>query len=1320
MKKIFPLLLASLFSGVLSITPRVVAQSVTDVTPLLLPEALKSRTLPEGVDNFVSPWFPPVYSQLWFPNCQQASGVYHAYTYAINLARHDTANTPNHQMAANFTFNFYDGESQDGVSFLHSYQLIKEAGNPSITDFGDDHVVGGLYWMNGYEKYLHAMRNRIDKVYSIPVNTVEGLNLMRQWLFDHLDGSEWGGVAVYSAHPPYSEQFLPPESPFAGSKVMPRITTTPSHGMTIVGYQDSIRYDINNDGKFTNDIDINGDGKVDLGDWEIGGYKVVNSYGVEWGDSGTFFLLYSAFAQGIENWGAQNECAYAVTVKENYEPRLTAKFRISHNIRNRLSLKAGISNDTARVYPEIIREFQIFNYLGQAHLLSGSDSATNGAELEAGLDLTPLLSEIRTGQPFKVFLIADQRDLSDGQAKGIIHSFSVFSDGVEYISPDENVVIDNLERSLVSVIVNSSQPDNPSFTNEQLPPYSNNIPYSVLLEATGGTAPYKYSFSNRYQHFETDSSYHSGNMWPLQIANTRSRLAVLELPFGFPFYGKQYTKLYIGDNGTINFDSLSYPFSYIRDAQAYLKDRFCIVGGYSMSGTYYRPQGDLIMAEVRDNFVLIQWHIVSGLTGDTIMPAVKLFPSGRIEIYRPPFNGAYPSRIYTGISAGDQQNFQLWNYDQSNIHTNHCMIFEPLQPDAGFILDEDGLLTFNPATDTIAYNLNIKVTDYLGQYTEKQFSVFGQFSGDASVANDVNSNTSFLLQLNLVNHSAQSFENVEVSVGTDHPGVVMNSNSVLLPMISAGQTIAVNDLIKFSIDDRLGNKEAVSFRVSLKGSGLNQNLFIPVIITRPQINLISFSIDDGHNNRLDPGETADLDITLANVSDISLDHLQMKLVSNDSAIRVLDTAFTVPTTMKPGHYGKHTFTLNASRQAIDGSNHILNIYLTDTSGYHQQYSLTLSIGKTIVLIADVAKQSNTADTLEKYFNLMRIPSRTVNSAIVDYNATAIFLLLGSQSNSYNLDAEEGGRYAGYLSTGKSLYIEGFNYWRYGIKSILNKCLKYTAVTTPVSRFDSLAGLSDNFMAGNRIRMTAGNTVSTYTLGMLGNSKPLFESDMLVSKPIIYTKDTLYKVIGSMAEIGNMSPKYPLTMRKLVSYYCSFLGVDTSGIKPLFHASDRRVNQGDTVFFNDDSFGNITTWQWEFTGGTPSVSTEQNPKTVYTEPGTYPVKMTVWENGLNRSIVRENYIIVAETTGVVNNNTATDQLRVFPNPASDWIIVESPYQSGQVTLEWYSTDGALLGSEKRNAEKRMKVRIGFLPAGNSLLVVRQGESSKATQVTRIKY
>jgi hypothetical protein len=41
--------------------------------------------------------------------------------------------------------------------------------------------------------------------------------------------------------------------------------------MTYIGYDDSIRFDYNNDGRFTNDIDINGDRVVDMRDWEIGG-----------------------------------------------------------------------------------------------------------------------------------------------------------------------------------------------------------------------------------------------------------------------------------------------------------------------------------------------------------------------------------------------------------------------------------------------------------------------------------------------------------------------------------------------------------------------------------------------------------------------------------------------------------------------------------------------------------------------------------------------------------------------------------------------------------------------------------------------------------------------------------------------------------------------------------------------------------------------------------------------------------------------------------------------------------------------------------------
>ncbi len=42
--------------------------------------------------------------------------------------------------------------------------------------------------------------------------------------------------------------------------------------MTVVGYNDSIKYDFNEDGQYTNNIDLNDDGIIDLRDWEVGAF----------------------------------------------------------------------------------------------------------------------------------------------------------------------------------------------------------------------------------------------------------------------------------------------------------------------------------------------------------------------------------------------------------------------------------------------------------------------------------------------------------------------------------------------------------------------------------------------------------------------------------------------------------------------------------------------------------------------------------------------------------------------------------------------------------------------------------------------------------------------------------------------------------------------------------------------------------------------------------------------------------------------------------------------------------------------------------------
>lgn len=60
----------------------------------------------------------------------------------------------------------------------------------------------------------------------------------------------------------------------------------------------------------------------------------------------------------------------------------------------------------------------------------------------------------------------------------------------------------------------------------------------------------------------------------------------------------------------------------------------------------------------------------------------------------------------------------------------------------------------------------------------------------------------------------------------------------------------------------------------------------------------------------------------------------------------------------------------------------------------------------------------------------------------------------------------------------------------------------------------------------------------------------------------------------------------------------------------FVGGPTNICQGEVVNFNDASSGVITTWDWNFPGGTPSSSTDQNPVITYNTAGIYNVILTV--------------------------------------------------------------------------------------------------------------
>ena len=343
---------------------------------LKLPESykgLKAKDLPDFHNNADNDFFRPIFDQYGW-SCGQASTIGYNFTYEMNRFNNTSAAVEENQYAPGHTFNFFNlGQNGIGMCYLYTLDAIKRNGNPNVTDYG------GMYWdlshwANGYDIYYNGMFNKIDEIYSMHVGDEEGLLILKQYMYDHLDGSATGGIANFYTDL-YSYTTLPSGTPEAGKSVITEFGPYTGHSMTFIGWNDSIRWDYNNDGQYTNDIDINNDGEVTMKDWEIGGVILANSWGDGWADDGFCYVMYNVLAKEKMDGGIWNKMVNVIALKENYEPQLTFKVTLTHDSRNKIKVVAGVAADTNSALPQHLLEFPIFNYQGGDFYMQGDNSS---------------------------------------------------------------------------------------------------------------------------------------------------------------------------------------------------------------------------------------------------------------------------------------------------------------------------------------------------------------------------------------------------------------------------------------------------------------------------------------------------------------------------------------------------------------------------------------------------------------------------------------------------------------------------------------------------------------------------------------------------------------------------------------------------------------------------------------------------------------------------------------------------------------------------------------------------------------------------------
>ncbi|MEM9819655.1 MAG: PKD domain-containing protein [Bacteroidota bacterium] len=134
-------------------------------------------------------------------------------------------------------------------------------------------------------------------------------------------------------------------------------------------------------------------------------------------------------------------------------------------------------------------------------------------------------------------------------------------------------------------------------------------------------------------------------------------------------------------------------------------------------------------------------------------------------------------------------------------------------------------------------------------------------------------------------------------------------------------------------------------------------------------------------------------------------------------------------------------------------------------------------------------------------------------------------------------------------------------------------------------------------------------------------------------------------------------------------HTDFSATQTMGCAPL------------TVQFYDTSTENVNNWWWEFQGGSPSSSSEQNPVITYESPGSFFVKLIAGNDAGSDSKFKANFIEITGAPPVADFTFGTSGLNAFLFNSSDdaqsyfWDFGDGNSSTETDPIHVYATDGS---------------------------------------------
>jgi len=393
-------------------------------------------TRPDHWNNALTSAFPPVMNQS-AGSCGSASRIYYMFAHETNAARWADGSKPENIYPTHFTWllTWVDNQGKEVIAQHNGIPNSTVYGGSTYSElFGYQDCDDGQSnygWMQGYDKWLHAMGNRISASanFSMPLNTEEGRELVKNYLWNHCgdDSYSTGGIVGVGVASGGNWQKIPQSTTndALGVTDMYYVKSwgeSVDHALTIVGYDDRIEFDLDGNG-------VTGEADKD----EVGAWIIVNSWGSGWCNGGFIYCPYAEARPTATTTGYWTPEYY--TPRRDYRPLRTLKVKMDYDHRSEIALWVGVSSNINASKPEKETWLRHFYYSGLGKgatrnpapaipmLGRWADGELHSEPMEFGYDLTDLTDGFDTSQPLKYFFRVETESFAAGS--GTIYNASI-------------------------------------------------------------------------------------------------------------------------------------------------------------------------------------------------------------------------------------------------------------------------------------------------------------------------------------------------------------------------------------------------------------------------------------------------------------------------------------------------------------------------------------------------------------------------------------------------------------------------------------------------------------------------------------------------------------------------------------------------------------------------------------------------------------------------------------------------------------------------------------------------------------------------------